>query len=166
MTKYIGQITVILETATSELASETMSDLAKQLDDTCPEIVFADHNGEVEDYDEIQRECEESLTTNANRPLLRVLLESLKKCAVLLADYEEHPGEEGTAYREAITAIALATRNGLPATAVAVVAPDLLAALESLAEQADEDCPAEYRTRHFIEALQTARDIIDKTKAA
>jgi hypothetical protein len=44
--------------------------------------------------------------------------------------------------------------------------PDLLEALESLADQADEDCPAEYRSRHFIEALTTARDILAKTKAA
>jgi hypothetical protein len=63
MTKYIGQITVILETATPDLASESLSFLARQLDDIRPEVVFADHNGEVEDYEEIERECEESLTT-------------------------------------------------------------------------------------------------------
>jgi hypothetical protein len=45
-------------------------------------------------------------------------------------------------------------------------APDLLATLKVLADQADEDCPAEYRTEHFREALQNARDIIAKNKAA
>ena len=39
-------------------------------------------------------------------------------------------------------------------------APALLEALKSLADQADEDCPAEYRSRHFIEALDTAREVI------
>jgi hypothetical protein len=39
-------------------------------------------------------------------------------------------------------------------------APALLEALKSLAGQADEDCPAEYRSRHFIEALDTARELI------
>lgn len=32
----------------------------------------------------------------------------------------------------------------------------LLTALTELAEQADEDCPAEYRTRHFTDALEQA----------
>jgi hypothetical protein len=65
MTQYIGQITVILETETPERACETLGFLARQLDDTRPEVVFADHNGEIEDYDEIERECEESLGTQA-----------------------------------------------------------------------------------------------------
>jgi hypothetical protein len=47
-----------------------------------------------------------------------------------------------------------------------IASPDVLAALESLADQADEDCPAVYRSRHFIEALETARDIIAQTEAA
>ena len=41
-----------------------------------------------------------------------------------------------------------------------VAAPALLAALRTLAEQADEDCPAEYRTRHFTYALEQARTSI------
>jgi hypothetical protein len=94
-----------------------LSFLAKQLDDTRPEVVFADHNGEVEDYEKVERECEGSLSTQARNelPLLTVLLASLEHCAALLADYDEHPGEEGIAYREAIAAIALATGNALPA---------------------------------------------------
>jgi hypothetical protein len=45
-------------------------------------------------------------------------------------------------------------------------APALLEALEYLADEADFDCPAEYRSRYFREALENARDIIAKTKAA
>jgi hypothetical protein len=41
-----------------------------------------------------------------------------------------------------------------------------LACLEYLADQADEDCPPESRTRHFIEALEDARDLIARIKAA
>jgi hypothetical protein len=65
MTQYIGQITVIIETGTSELASDTLKSLARQLDDTRPEVVFADHNGDVEDYEKTEHECEESLTAPA-----------------------------------------------------------------------------------------------------
>ena len=122
MTQYIGQITVILETGTSELASETLDFLARQLDDTHPEVVFADHNGEVEGYEQAERECGQSLAGQAKVPLLPVLLASLGKCAALLADYEGHPGEEGIAYREAIAAIAEAEAAGItPASADADV---------------------------------------------
>lgn len=31
--------------------------------------------------------------------------------------------------------------------------------LMGLAEQVDEDCPQEYRTRHLVEALQEADDL-------
>jgi hypothetical protein len=42
----------------------------------------------------------------------------------------------------------------------------LLAALESLADQADEDCPEEHRSRHFRDALEEARDAIADAEAA
>jgi hypothetical protein len=42
----------------------------------------------------------------------------------------------------------------------------LLAALESLADQADEDCPEEHRSRHFKDALDEARAAIAEAKAA
>jgi hypothetical protein len=37
------------------------------------------------------------------------LLAVLKRCAILLADYDEQDGEEGDAYRDAIAVIAAAT---------------------------------------------------------
>jgi hypothetical protein len=170
MTQYIGQITIILEAETSELASDTLRFVAKQLDDTRPEVVFADHNGEVEDYEKIERECEESSTAQheAELPLLTLLLASLEKCATLLADYDEKPGEEGIAYREALAAIAKANAARLPSepTALNIDDPQLLETLEYLANQADEDCPQEYRSRHFIDALDTARTIVVKARTA
>jgi hypothetical protein len=63
MKQYIGQITVILESDTPALASQMLCELAQQIDDTAPDVVFADHNGEVEDYDQIERECEASLVS-------------------------------------------------------------------------------------------------------
>ena len=45
------------------------------------------------------------------------------------------------------------------------IAPELLQALQTLAEQADEDCPAHYRSRHFAEALETAYAIISRARA-
>jgi hypothetical protein len=111
MTQYIGQITVILESDKPSQASETLCLLAKQIEDTSDEVTFADHNGDIESYEEIERECEESLTSQPKRPLLTVLVESLERCASLLADYDEDPGEEGEAYRDAIAAIAKATAS-------------------------------------------------------
>ena len=44
------------------------------------------------------------------------------------------------------------------------IAPELLEALQTLAEQADEDCPAQYRSRHFAEALESAYAIISRAR--
>ncbi len=44
-------------------------------------------------------------------------------------------------------------------------APNLLEALKNLAEQADEDCPAGYRTRHFTDALGQAHAVIAEATA-
>jgi hypothetical protein len=44
------------------------------------------------------------------------LLKVLTRCADLLADYDEAPGEEGDAYRDVLAAIALANHTPLPAS--------------------------------------------------
>src|ERR1700722_1950699 len=54
-----------------------------------------------EDTPEKLQEANARLGSSAPR-----LLASLLTCASLLADYDEHEGEEGNAYREAIGAIA------------------------------------------------------------
>jgi len=48
----------------------------------------------------------------------------------------------------------------LAAMRVMVAAPKLLEALQALAEQADQDCPGEYRSRHFDDALELANTVI------
>jgi len=50
----------------------------------------------------------------------------------------------------------------LAAVKVMFAAPKLLAALIDLAAQAGEDCPMEFRSRHFLEALEAARDAIEE----
>jgi hypothetical protein len=62
------------------------------------------------------------------------------------------------------TALKAALKAGRKTTSHAV--PGLLEALETLADQADEDCPREHRTRHFTDALEDARNIIASAKSA
>jgi hypothetical protein len=159
MTQYIGQITVILEAETSELASETLCLLANQLDETQPAVVFADHNGEVEDYEQIEQECEESLAGQGKVPLLTVLLASLERCASLLADYDEHPGEEGIAYREAMAAIAEAEAAGIrPAVAEAIVPIVTVTVRGGLIEDMDATIPIHAVVEdHDVEDFDTGK---------
>lgn len=42
----------------------------------------------------------------------------------------------------------------------------LLNALKYLLEQVDEDCPVEYRTKHLIEAMQDAQQLIEEIENA
>jgi hypothetical protein len=62
------------------------------------------------------------------------------------------------------TALKAAFKAGSQTTGPAV--PGLLEALETLADQADEDCPREHRTRHFMDALEAARNRIARAKSA
>jgi hypothetical protein len=122
MTQYIGQITVILEAASSKLASETLCTLARQIDDTCPDVIFADHNGDVEDYEAIEHGCQE-----AHAPLLPVLLSLLEAilpyaeseaCTLEKLNSPEAEADAEKAWKTikaAQTAIALATGNASPA---------------------------------------------------
>ena len=41
--------------------------------------------------------------------------------------------------------------------------PRLLESLKTLAEHADEDCPHGYRSRHLVEALEDANEVIAET---
>lgn len=68
MTSFIGQITVILEADDATSAEQRLRSVASQLDDMSPDIIFADHNGDVEDYDRIAQECEQSLNSFHNPP--------------------------------------------------------------------------------------------------
>lgn len=68
MTQYIGQITVIVEAERPKQAEEQLRFLAKQLDDGFPDVIFADHNGDVEDYDQIEQECTKAADTHTECP--------------------------------------------------------------------------------------------------
>lgn len=114
MTQYIGQITVIVEAEDESVAESTLTAIASRIEDATDEVVFADHNGDVENYEELEAECQKSLESGpvANACLAATaprLLAALIVCADLLADYDESEGEEGDAYREAVAVIAEAT---------------------------------------------------------
>jgi hypothetical protein len=112
MTQYIGQITVIIDADNESIAETAIRDFAQRIEDESDAVVFADHNGDVENYEEIERTCKRSLESGPTPSLASVaprLLASLIACANLLADYDESEGEEGQAWREAVAAIAEAT---------------------------------------------------------
>ena len=112
MTQYIGQITVIIDAENESVAETSISNIAQRIEDESDAVVFADHNGDVENYEAIERDCQRSLESGPTPSLASVaprLLAALITCANLLADYDESNGEEGQAYREALAAIAEAT---------------------------------------------------------
>ena len=112
MTQYIGQITVIIDADNESIAETSIRDFAQRIEDESDAVVFADHNGDVENYEEIERNCNRSLESGPTPSLASVaprLLASLITCANLLADHAESEGEEGQAWREALAAINEAT---------------------------------------------------------
>jgi len=112
MTQYIGQITVIIDAGNEFVAETCLRAIAQSIEDESDAVVFADHNGDVENYETIERDCQRSLKSGPIASLASVaprLLASLITCANLLADHDESDGEEGEAYREAMAAIAEAT---------------------------------------------------------
>jgi hypothetical protein len=114
MIQYIGQITVIIDADNETMAETCIRAIAQTIDDESDDVVFADHNGDVENYQDLERECQRSLESGPTVPLPSTaprLLKALITCANLLADYDESDGEEGRAYRQAVAAIAEATRR-------------------------------------------------------
>lgn len=109
MTQFIGQITVIMEANDPVAAEYRLRNIASHIDDTASDVIFADHNGDVEDYEAAQAECTESLcgkfatagpTTSNVTPT--ELLETLCDCIRILADYDEQDGDEGDTYRRCL----------------------------------------------------------------
>lgn len=112
MTQYIGQITVIIDADNESAAETSIRDIAQKIEDDSDAVIFSDHNGDVENYEQIERDCQRSLESGPTRSLASVaprLLEALITCANLLADFDDSEGEEGDAWREAVAAIAEAT---------------------------------------------------------
>lgn len=109
MTQFIRQITVIVEASDPTAAEYRLRNIASHIEDTASDVIFADHNGDVEDYEAAQAECTESLcgkfatagpTTSNVTPT--ELLETLCDCIRILADYDEQDGDEGDAYRRCL----------------------------------------------------------------
>ena len=106
---FIGQITVIIDASDSSAAEYRLRKIASHIEDTSSDVIFADHNGDVEDYEAAQAECTESLcgkfatagsTTSNITPT--ELLETLCNCIRILADYDEQDGDEGDTYRRCL----------------------------------------------------------------
>jgi hypothetical protein len=124
MTQYIGQITVIIDADNESIAETSIRDFAQRIEDESDAVVFADHNGDVENYEEIERNCKRSLESGPTPSLALVaprLLASLITCANLLADYDDSEGEEGDAWREAVAAIAQATGGAQHASSPIII---------------------------------------------
>ena len=109
MTQFIGQITVIVDANDPVAAEYRLKSIANRIEDTASDVSFADHNGDVDDYEAAQAECSESLrgnpamagsTTSDVNPT--ELLEILCDCIRILADYDEQDGDEGHTYRRCL----------------------------------------------------------------
>ena len=113
MSQFIGQITIILEASDPTSAESRLRKLGRQIEDIAPEVIFADHNGDVDDYDATETECTESLCGNSATVVLpeyrtepavtsTELLATLGDCVRILADYDEQDGDEGDVYRRCL----------------------------------------------------------------
>ena len=60
MTQYIGQITVIIDAHDESIAETQPHCLCTKDSGRIGDVVFADHNGDVENYEELERECQRS----------------------------------------------------------------------------------------------------------
>jgi hypothetical protein len=72
MTQYIGQITVIIDADNESIAETSIRDFAQRIEDESDAVVFADHNGGVENYEEIERNCKRSLESGPTPSLASV----------------------------------------------------------------------------------------------
>lgn len=118
MTQFIGQITVIVEASDPTAAEYRLKSIANRIEDTASDVSFADHNGDVDDYEAAQAECSESLrgnpatagstTSNITPTELR---ETLCDCIRILADYDEQDGDEGDSYRRCLALMERLSKN-------------------------------------------------------
>lgn len=68
MTQFIGQITIIIEAEDALNADAALRSIARTLDENRDDVIFADHNGDVENYESLEAECEESLASDRTLP--------------------------------------------------------------------------------------------------
>jgi hypothetical protein len=77
MTQYIGQITVIIDADNESAAESSIRDFAQRIEAESDAVFFADHNGDVENYEEIERQCKKSLESGPTPSLASVVPELL-----------------------------------------------------------------------------------------
>lgn len=77
MTQYIGQITVIIDADNESAAESSIRDFAQRIEAESDAVVFADHNGDVENYEKIERQCKKSLESGPTPSFASVLPELL-----------------------------------------------------------------------------------------
>lgn len=76
-----------------------------------------------------------------------------------------YSGFKGKQYRIAGVGNPAFTKEANAATAILIAAaPDLLEALINLVDQAQEDTPVHYRSKHFDAAIEDALNIINKAR--
>jgi hypothetical protein len=68
MTQYTGQITVIIDADNECTAEATLRAIAQSIEDESDAVIFADHNGDVENYEELEAECQKSLESGPPSP--------------------------------------------------------------------------------------------------
>lgn len=68
MTQYTGQITIIIDAANEAAAEAMLRAIAQRIEDEADAVIFADHNGDVENYEELEAECQKSLEAGPPSP--------------------------------------------------------------------------------------------------
>lgn len=68
MTQYIGQITAIIDADKKPVAEAMLRAIAQRIENESDAVIFADHNGDVENYEELEAECHKSLESRPSSP--------------------------------------------------------------------------------------------------
>ena len=68
MIQYIGQITVIIDADNKSIAETCIRAFAQRIEDESDAVFFADHNGDVENYEDAERDCQRSLESGPTLP--------------------------------------------------------------------------------------------------
>ena len=68
MTQYAGAITVIIEAENECTAEAALRAIAQSIEDESDAVIFADHNGDVENYEDLEAECQQSLESGPPSP--------------------------------------------------------------------------------------------------
>jgi len=90
--QFIGQISVILTADSKADAAQRLRALARQLQDHESDIEFADCNGDIDDYSEIEAECAASITV-APVPALLIRFDGYEIAPCRKIEEPDSPGK-------------------------------------------------------------------------